>query len=107
MASRPVPIRDAVVQLGNRLRDVRVSRDWTLQDLSEATEIPVASLSAYELGTRIPSLARLLTLCTAYDLLLVDLLAGLYPFGSDQRPRRLAGPGDARRHRGRSRPTGG
>jgi len=78
----PVDFDLARHRLGGALRDLRVRREWTQSDLAKITGISVPTISAYELGRRKAPLEELVLICDAYDLLLTELLDGLYPYGS-------------------------
>lgn len=78
----PVDADAARRRLGDALRDLRVSREWTQNDLAKRTGISVATISAYERAQRRAPLEELVLICDAYDLLLSEFLDGLYPYGS-------------------------
>ncbi|OXM74856.1 MULTISPECIES: XRE family transcriptional regulator [Amycolatopsis] len=66
---------DAVLgAVGPRLRELRRRRGTTLTALSEATGIPVSTLSRLESGQRAPSLKLLLPLAKAHQVPLDDLV---------------------------------
>lgn len=91
--------------LGHRLRDARIEANLTLPEAAERAGIGSPYLSELERGHKLPKLLTLVKIAAAYDLLAVDLLQGMYPFGVRRRPRRLpAPPGDARQ--GPVRPSG-
>lgn len=64
------------------LRELRISREWTLEDLSRRCGISVASLSAYERAERHPPVATLVRLFACYDVLITEALEGVYPYGA-------------------------
>ncbi|MFJ8812466.1 helix-turn-helix domain-containing protein [Amycolatopsis thermoflava] len=66
---------DAVLgAVGPRLRELRRRRGTTLTALSQATGIPVSTLSRLESGQRTPGLKLLLPLAKAYQVPLDDLV---------------------------------
>jgi transcriptional regulator with XRE-family HTH domain len=77
----------ARMELGLALHDLRVSRGWTLAELEDKSGVALSSLSAYERGTRQPSLDALIRILDTYDVLLTDALAETYPFGRRNPPR--------------------
>lgn len=87
------------IELGHRLRDLRLSREWTLQDLAERVGASVASVSAYERGTRRVSLDDLRAICAAFEIAVSDLLADVYPYGTKAQPHWETPPPDGRRSR--------
>ena len=54
--------------VGERLRELRRARGWTLRDVEERSEgrFTVGSLGAYERGTRMITAERLMGLCLIY-----------------------------------------
>lgn len=54
-------------ELGRQIRLARTHRDWTLKDLSEASQVSVSQLSSIERGTHLPSLESLLQIAHALD----------------------------------------
>lgn len=81
-ASSPSDEAQAKLAIGRRLRDLRVSREWTQSDLAKLAGKSVSSISAYERGTRALSMHELATICAAFDMLLVEFLDGLPPYGA-------------------------
>ena len=84
-------------ELGGALRDLRQGRGWTLAQVEQRTGVSSGFLSQLEHAQRTPTLETLFTLADCYDLLLTELLEGVYPFGSRQAPRRRPAPADGRR----------
>lgn len=80
--SSHLDLQQGSIGLAQVLRDLRISREWTLDDLSRQSGISVASLSAYERADRHPPLSTLVRLFDCYDVLLTDALHGVYPYGS-------------------------
>jgi transcriptional regulator with XRE-family HTH domain len=98
----PPGARDAApVTLGLALRQRRTAQGLTLKDVAEAAGVSWSYLSDLERGTKLPSLETLLDLASALDVLVTDLLHGLYPFGSRRPPRTVAPPPDGRRRESR------
>lgn len=61
--------RDApeLMMLGERLRELRAAREWTLEELAERSGLSKPFLSRLESGTRQPSIAAVLTLARVFD----------------------------------------
>lgn len=53
--------------LGERLRELRAARDWTLEELAERSGLSKPFLSRLESGTRQPSIAAVLTLARVFN----------------------------------------
>ena len=53
-------------RLGQRLKALRVERDWGLKELAAATGISVSQLSSIERGIHLPSLEGLITISRAF-----------------------------------------
>lgn len=73
----PAPAHDveaALSAIGPELRQLRLQRDQTLAQLSEATGISVSTLSRLESGQRKPTLELLLPLVNAHQVSLDDLV---------------------------------
>jgi len=87
-------VNPARLRLGKGLHDLRVGQGWTLHQLADRVGMSVASLSAYERGTRGLSLDALATICRAYDELVADFLRGIYPYGSREPSEPDDSPGD-------------
>lgn len=84
-------------ELGRVLRDLRQGRGWTQAEVAKRSGLSVGFLSQLELGRRKPTLETLLTLADCYDMLLTELLDGVYPFGRREAPGRRTPPEDGRR----------
>ncbi len=65
------------MKLGDRLREVRRSRDRKLMEVAEATELSVSYLSDLERGRTRPSLDTLERLASFYELAVADLLSNV------------------------------
>lgn len=52
-------------RLGQRIKALRVERDWGLKELAAETGISVSQLSSIERGIHLPSLEGLITICRA------------------------------------------
>lgn len=76
--------------LGLKLRAVRAERGLTLLQVAEESGVTQGYLSHVERGTRLPSLSVLVALGRTYDLLVTDLLEGVYPFGARRASSRAA-----------------
>jgi transcriptional regulator with XRE-family HTH domain len=61
-------------EIGSRLRALRLAREATLAELSEATGISVSTLSRLESGQRRPTLELLLPLARAHQVTLDELV---------------------------------
>jgi transcriptional regulator with XRE-family HTH domain len=62
-----------LTKLGNRLRNLRHQRGWTLEELANRTGVSEAYLSRLESGERQPSLAVLFNLARAHTISLSSL----------------------------------
>jgi transcriptional regulator with XRE-family HTH domain len=67
--------------------------------LADRVGISVSSVSAYERGTRQVSLDDLRSISEVFGLLVSELLAGVYPYGTRQEPTRSEPARDGRRTR--------
>jgi transcriptional regulator with XRE-family HTH domain len=86
--------------LGRRLRELRTDSGLTLKEVAARTDLTVAHISDCERGRRLPSIPSMLSLADLYAVLVSDLVSGIYPFGTTQRPRTMpAPPPDARTRR--------
>jgi transcriptional regulator with XRE-family HTH domain len=84
--------------LGRRLRDARIASELTLPAAAEGAGITKSHLSDCERGAKLPSMPTLLRIADLYEVLPVQLLDGVYPFGSHVRPAAIpAPPPDGRR----------
>ena len=52
---------------GEKLRELRLERNLTQQELAEKVDLVKATISAYEQGTKYPSIEALIKLCTFFD----------------------------------------
>lgn len=84
------------VGLGLRLRALRVQAGKTLARASEGAGVSLSYISDVERGRRSPSLDVLDRVCESYGVLVSEALAGVYPYGSSERPEGLAPPPDGR-----------
>jgi DNA-binding NtrC family response regulator len=64
-------------RLGRRLKMLRVERDWSLKDLSAATQLSVSQISSIERGAHLPSIESLLALCRALNKRPSEILASI------------------------------
>jgi transcriptional regulator with XRE-family HTH domain len=60
--------------LGGRLRQLRLAREWTQEQLAEAAGITSTYISDLERGEKVPSLSILLRLARGLDIPLAELL---------------------------------
>ena len=65
-----------MLYFGDKLRALRSERGWTQQQLAEKVELVSASISAYEQGTKSPSVEVLIKLCSLFNVS-SDYLLGL------------------------------
>ena len=65
--------------LGAVIRGLRATRGWTLREMSEATEIPVSTLSKIEHDRLTLSYDKLLQLAEKLDMRIADLFTGTAP----------------------------
>lgn len=79
--------------LGQRTRRLRHERGFTLQQLSDRSQMSVQYLSDVERGARLPSLTALYRIAGAMDLLVVDLIA-VYPYATRRLPAESDVPSD-------------
>lgn len=61
--------------MGSRIRQLRRGRKWTLKRLSEATQIPLSTLSKVETGGISLNIEKLLKVCAALDVDVMQLVA--------------------------------
>jgi transcriptional regulator with XRE-family HTH domain len=59
---------------GRRLRQLRLAREWTQEQLAEAAGITSTYTSDLERGEKVPSLSILLRLARAFDMPVAELL---------------------------------
>jgi transcriptional regulator with XRE-family HTH domain len=67
----------AVVSFGQRVREARLARGWTQEDLSRETGLATVQVSRIERGVREVRLATVLRLLDALEMAPNDLLHGL------------------------------
>ncbi len=83
----------AVVSFGQRVREARLARGWTQEDLSRETGLATVQVSRIERGVREVRFTTVLRLLEAFDMAPNDLLCGLPPRGALRAPlRRRAKP---------------
>lgn len=85
--------------LGHRLRDARIRSGLTLSQAGERAGLSQSYISDVERGRNLPSLQALVGLADAYRTTASQLLAGVYPFGTDAVPAELPEPPDDGRFR--------
>jgi transcriptional regulator with XRE-family HTH domain len=61
------------IQIGKRIRQLRVSMQWSLETLAEKADLDVSFLSGVERGLRNVSLRNLSRIASAFDLSLAEL----------------------------------
>lgn len=71
-------------QLGRELRRVRLARNLTQADVAERVETDPETISRFERGATLPSLARLLDLAEALDVTVASLLGAASPRATDE-----------------------
>ena len=75
-AKRPAePVAEPRSAIGARIRQLRRARRWTLRQLSEASEIPLSTLSKVETGLVSLNVEKLLKVCTALGVDVMQLVA--------------------------------
>lgn len=87
MSQEEYTFEDAITDfrqgLGERLRALRESRNWTLKQLSQSTGLSLTYLSDLERGRTLPSIETLLKISLAYDLK-VSISWGAMTFGESE-----------------------
>lgn len=73
-------------QLGRAIRDARLDRGYTQEELAQALRVTPATVARYELGTRSPSIATLLQIAV----LLGTTIEALVPGGQAARTTAVA-----------------
>lgn len=98
MANRDVLGRAAAgrLGLGLRVRALRSASGLTLVGLADLCGVSRAYLSDIERGNRLPALDVLDKVAAALGLSVVELLAGVYPWGAAEEPAGLGPPPDGR-----------
>jgi len=64
-------------RLGQRIKLLRVERNWSLKDLAAATRLSVSLISSIERGATSPSMESLLAISRAFDKKPSELLASI------------------------------
>jgi transcriptional regulator with XRE-family HTH domain len=70
-------VADALAQFGKNVRDARLARGWTQEDLAHETGLATVQVSRIERGKREIRLKTLLRLLDALDVPPDELLGGL------------------------------
>lgn len=78
--------------LGARIRELRTEMDVTLPEFADRVGMTKSQLSDFERGRKLPTLPTLDIVAAGFDLTAAELLDGIYPWGSRQRPRRKPTP---------------
>lgn len=68
-------MNQALAAIGGRIRELRQSRNWTLQALASATGLSSGMLSLVERGRASPSIGSLIIISNVLDVTMSDLLA--------------------------------
>ncbi|WP_457253620.1 helix-turn-helix domain-containing protein [Pedococcus sp. P5_B7] len=84
------------VLLGAALRQRRLDAGLTLSELAERAGLSLSYLSEVERGRKLMSLEALDAYALALGMLVVDILARVYPFGLGERPAEVQVVRDAR-----------
>jgi DNA-binding NtrC family response regulator len=64
-------------RLGQRIKLLRVERDWSLRDLAATTKLSVSQISSIERGINLPSIESFLSICRAFERKPSELLASI------------------------------
>ena len=72
----------------DRLRDVRIMRQFTQAELAKRTEMPITSISHFEIGTRKPNMNSLIRLADALEVS-TDYMLGRTDYFSSHKPNGL------------------
>lgn len=64
-------------RLGQRIKMLRIERDWSLKDLAGVARLSISQVSSIERGAHLPSMESLLAICRALDKKPSDLLASI------------------------------
>jgi DNA-binding Xre family transcriptional regulator len=71
-------VQEDLQRFGKNVREARLARGWTQEDLAAASELAVGQISRIERGVREIRLTTLLSLLKALKVPPKDLLRGLY-----------------------------
>ncbi|MCI8582708.1 MAG: helix-turn-helix transcriptional regulator [Dorea sp.] len=63
-----------IIQIGNRLRELRTKKGFTQKEISELAGIPYSTYSNYENNNREPSLEQLKKIADALEIKILDIL---------------------------------
>jgi transcriptional regulator with XRE-family HTH domain len=66
---------DTLASIGQRVRELRAAKGFTLQDLGARTSLSPSMLSLVERGKTMPSIGSLIVICSALGVHMADLLA--------------------------------
>ena len=78
--------------LGARIRELRSQAGLTLPEFADRMGMTKSQLSDLERGRKLPTLPTLTTVATGLGLTASELLDGIYPWGSRQRPQHQPTP---------------
>lgn len=67
-------MRDALLLLGRRIRELREGRGWSQERLAEAADLHENYISRLETGRQEPGVLVLLRLCLAFEITPAQLL---------------------------------
>lgn len=73
----------ALAAIGQRIRDIRIAREMTLQALADATGLSTSMLSLVERGRASPSIGSLIVIASSLGITMSDLVAA-EPLQSEQ-----------------------
>lgn len=71
----PEPVNDPRATIGGRIRQLRRARKWTLKLLSDASGIPLSTLSKVETGLVSLNFEKLMKVCAALEVDVMQLVA--------------------------------
>lgn len=64
-------------KLGQRIKLLRVERNWSLKDLAHSAKLSVSQVSSIERGAHLPSIESFLAICKAFDRRPSEILASI------------------------------
>src|SRR5277367_2552262 len=70
------PIETQLASFGSRLKELRQSRGWSLQELADRSSLSKTFLSRLETGDRQASIAAVLTLAQVFGVSLASMFEG-------------------------------
>ena len=75
-------VKDQLAAFGANLKQHRLRKGWTLDDLAERSDLSKAFLSRLESGDRQASIAAVLTLCEVFELSMAEMFQTQVTFDS-------------------------